>query len=382
MHFLEDMRQKIGIGDKISALLGSILPELRLRKIAAQSGSEAVVLFTSGSEGEPKGVSLSHDNLLCNIQQIRARVALHAYDRFLNVLPMFHAFGLTVGAFAPLLAGVRCHHHPSPLDYKTIPGLAYGLKATVLAGTNTFLSAYAKNAHPYDFHTVRLVVAGAEALRESTRMLWMEKFGIRIFEGYGATEASPVIAVNTAIFHRSTTVGRLMPGIEQQLVPVPGIEEGGQLHVKGPNIMLGYLKPGGDGVAQMPENSLGPGWYDTGDVVVVDDMGYIRIIGRSKRFAKIGGEMVSLATVEMCAAAVWPDAMHAVVSIADTAKGETISLLTEHDGAGRKELLDYIVRAGLSNIHLPGRIVTTGEIPMKGTGKIDYQAVATFYEDV
>jgi acyl-[acyl-carrier-protein]-phospholipid O-acyltransferase / long-chain-fatty-acid--[acyl-carrier-protein] ligase len=379
--FLEDLRNEIGIGEKLQGFLAALWPERRLKKLGIKPDDEAVVLFTSGSEGEPKGVVLSHDNLLSNIQQIRARIALHADDVFLNVLPLFHAFGLTVGTLAPLLAGVRSHYHPSPLEYKKIPELAYRIKATVLAGTNTFLAGYARSAHPYDFHTVRLVVAGAEALREDTRVLWMEKFGIRIFEGYGVTEASPVIAVNTAIFHRAATVGRLLPGIDYRLLPVSGIKDGGLLLVKGANIMLGYLRPGGDGKPEMAQIAdLEPGWYDTGDVVVVDDLGYVCIVGRIKRFAKIGGEMISLATVEKCADTLWPDCRHAVVALPDSKKGESINLVTERNGATRKELLDYIAQAGFSKLHLPAQIIYVPEIPMKGTGKIDYPEVTALID--
>ncbi|MBF0357810.1 MAG: AMP-binding protein [Magnetococcales bacterium] len=373
--FLEDLRQEVGLSQKILGLMASFWPESRLSAVAAKAEDRAVVLFTSGSEGEPKGVALSFENILCNLQQIRSRIALNSDDIFFNVLPQFHAFGLTVGTLAPLLAGVRAHYHPSPLDYKKIPEIAYQIKATILAGTNTFLSGYGRSANPYDFHTIRLVVAGAEALREETRMLWMEKFGIRIFQGYGATEASPVIAVNSAAFNKAKTVGRFLPGIEYRLLKVPGIQDGGRLLLKGVNIMQGYLQPGVGGKAEMPETELGPGWYDSGDVVVVDELGYITIVGRVKRFAKIGGEMISLAMVETCAATVWPDHQHAVVAMPDTRKGECLYLATTKHEANRNDLLKHLKESGFSTIYLPSHIIQVEEIAVNGSGKTDYSKV-------
>ncbi|MBF0380113.1 MAG: AMP-binding protein [Magnetococcales bacterium] len=373
--YLEELRPQISLKDKLLGLLGSFWPERRVNHNSAKADDTAVVLFTSGSEGDPKGVALSHDNILSNLQQIRARIALNSDDKFLNVLPIFHAFGLTVGTLAPLLAGVRCHYHPSPLDYKKIPELANQLKVTILAGTNTFLSGYGRNAEPHDFQTLRVVVAGAEVLREETRVYWFDKFGIKIFEGYGATEASPVLAVNCEVFNQATTVGRFLPGIEYKLMPVMGIKEGGLLLVKGSNIMQGYLQIGGGCIPVMPKNELGPEWYNSGDVVVVDELGFVKIVGRVKRFAKIGGEMVSLAGLESIAATVWPDHQHAVVAQPDAKKGESLYLATTKQGAAKNDLLSHINSIGLSKLYIPSQIIYLDEIPMNGVGKIDYAAI-------
>lgn len=376
--YLEDVRAEIGWKNKMAGLWAGLWPERQTAVRQGKAEDEAVVLFTSGSEGEPKGVALSHDNLLGNIHQIRARIGVRCDDRLLNVLPIFHAFGLTVGSLLPLLTGARCHLHPSPLDYKKIPSLAHEMGATILAGTNTFLAGYARTAHSADFQCLRLVVAGAEPLREETRRQWMERFGVRIFEGYGTTETSPVLSVNTVSAYCSGTVGRLLPAIDYQVIPVSGVSVGGRLMVRGVNVMLGYLQPGGCGVPERPMTPLGSQWYDTGDVVVIDEAGFVRIVGRVKRFAKIGGEMVSLSAVEACAAAVWPEAHHAVVALPDGHKGEILCLVTEGEAMKRHTLLDYINRSNMSRLHLPTKMLAIPEMPIKGVGKIDYPTLTAW----
>ena len=297
----------------------------RGRRSAA--GEPAVVLFTSGSEGLPKGVALSHRNLLANLAQIRAVVDINPTDRVMNAMPMFHSFGLTGGTLLPLVAGMKVFLYPSPLHYRTIPELTYGTDATITFGTDTFLSGWARYANAYDLRTVRYVVAGAERLRDETRRLYSDRFGARILEGYGVTEASPVLAVNTPMHNRPGTVGRFLPGVEHRLETVPGIERGGRLWVRGPNIMLGYFRTG-------TLEPLEDGWYDTGDIVDVDPRGYVAIVGRAKRFAKIGGEMVSMAAAEGLAAEVWPEAKHAVLSVPDARKGEALGPADDAEGCG------------------------------------------------
>ena len=372
--YLEDLAKNISTKDKVLAFIKANTADYWYQASAVNPDSPAVVLFTSGSEGTPKGVVLSHANILGNLKQLEACINFNAQDRVLNFLPMFHSFGFTVGTLLPLMNGIKTFFYPTPLHYSVIPEIAYETHATIMFGTNTFLSAYAKTAHPYDFYNLRYVVAGAEKLQENTRQLWADKFGIRILEGYGATETSPITSVNTPLHYKAGTVGRFMPCMEYQLEPVPGITEAGLLHVKGPNIMLGYLLADNPGVLVPPESIYGKGWYDTGDIVHVDEQGFISIRGRSKRFAKVGGEMVSLTAVEQLAINAWPQAQHAAISVPDAKKGEQVILVTTQKQASVHELAS--ASPGVALISLPKKIVIVEAIPVMATGKINYSGVA------
>lgn len=379
---LEDLRKRVGLITKLVALASVPLARLIYRQIvgAPKPDSPAVVLFTSGSEGTPKGVVLSHANVLANSRQIAARIPFGSHDVILNALPLFHSFGLTAGTLLPILAGMRTFFYPSPLHYRIVPEMAYDVNATVLFGTNTFLKGYARYAHPYDFYSIRYVFAGAEKLQDDVRRAWMEKFGVRIFEGYGTTETSPVLTANTPMDYRPGSPGRFLPGIEYRLEPVAGVAAGGRLHVRGPNIMLGYLLADHPGELVAPQSIHGVGWYDTGDVVRLDADGFLHIQGRAKRFAKIGGEMVSLAVAEDLAARTWPDALHAVINLPDPQKGEQLVLLTNRREANRAELVARARTDGIGEINVPKRIVTTKTMPLLGTGKIDYAATRVTVE--
>lgn len=381
--FLEDLVEAITGLDKLRAFVGSRTAGLWYRhRDRKQAHEPAVVLFTSGSEGEPKGVVLSHGNLLANREQLAARLDLNAQDTILNALPMFHAFGLTAGTLLPLLYGMRTFLYPSPLHYRIIPEIAYDLNATILFGTNTFLAGYAKHAHPYDFYSVRYVFAGAEKLQDDTRRLWVDKFGLRVLEGYGATETSPILAANTPMFYREGTVGRFMPGIDWQLETVPGVPEGGRLHVTGPNVMLGYLRPERPGHLERPVSRFGAGWYDTGDIVKVDGEGYVTICGRVKRFAKIGGEMVSLTAIEDIAARLWPGQLHAAITLHDERKGERILLVTQQRKAQRTEFARAAQTLGYSEFYAPREFLYAKELPLLGSGKVDYPALARLVDEM
>ncbi len=372
--YLEDIAQTITKQDKFKALWQSKTADSWYRKSAPSPDSTAVVLFTSGSEGTPKGVVLSHANVLGNLRQLESRISFTPQDVVLNFLPMFHSFGFTVGSILPILSGMRVFFYPTPLHYAVIPEMAYELKATIMFGTNTFLTAYAKKAHPYDFYNMRYVVAGAEKLQETTRQTWLDKFGIRILEGYGATETTPITSVNTPMYYKAGTVGRFMPSMEYKLEPVPGIQDAGQLHVKGPNIMQGYLLNDNPGKLIPPESIYGKGWYNTGDIVNVDEEGFISIRGRSKRFAKVSGEMVSLTAVEQLATNAWPNGQHAATSIPDPRKGEMVILLTTQKDAAIQTLV--AASPGVAAISLPKKILIVESIPMLATGKINYPGVS------
>jgi acyl-[acyl-carrier-protein]-phospholipid O-acyltransferase/long-chain-fatty-acid--[acyl-carrier-protein] ligase len=392
VRWLEDVKRDLGLGDTIVAWLKSRTGGGRH---AAHPDDPAVVLFTAGSEGTPKGVVLSHANLLANRAQLVARLDFGPADLVLNTLPPFHAFGLATGTLLPVLSGVKVFLYLSPLDYRTIPEVAYDIDATIMFGTNTFLAGYARFAHPYDFHRVRYVFAGAERLEPETRRTWIEKFGLRILEGYGATETSPVLATNTAMEYRTGSVGRLLPGVEHYLEPVSGVERGGRLCVRGPNVMLGYLQPGTGklrtaidkaieddqaGRLEPPRTERGEGWYDTGDIVTIDDDGFVTVEGRASRFAKVGGEMVSLAVIEELARRVWPDHRHAAVSLPDPRRSEQVLLLTEQADAQRQGLLRQAQAEGRSELYVPRQIVHVDAIPLLGAGKTDYVAARELAE--
>jgi len=375
---LEDAGAALTIASRLRGWLRG-----RLAKSDSAGGrpdQAAVVLFTAGTEGSPKGVVLSHANVLANRAQVAARLDLGPHDVVLNALPPFHAFGLTTGTILPLLSGMRVSFYPSPLHYRMIPEIAYDLGATVLFGTNTFLAGYARFAHPYDFYRGRYVFAGGEPLQVETRQTWFEKFGIRILEGYGATETSPVLATNTPAHYRADSVGRLLPGIETSLERVPGLERGGRLCVRGPNVMMGYLRSDRPGELQPPQTPGGPGWYDTGDVVEIDGDGFLYVRGRVKRFAKIGEEMISLARVEELAEHAWPQIHHAALSVPEERKGERLVLLTERRHPRRQDLLEQARKEGISELHVPKDLVEIDAIPLLGAGKVDYAAALRFVE--
>jgi len=372
--YLEQLREKIGLGNKLTALVQARRPAARYRNKVKKPdpNSPAIILFTSGSEGVPKGVVLSHANILSNFAQVRVHIDFKPSDILFTCLPLFHSFGLNAGLLMPLLAGSKVFLYPTPLHYRIIPQMVYEKNATILFGANTFFKGYAKSAHPYDFHNLRYVVAGAEKLRDDTRQQWVEKFGIRVFEGYGVTETSPVISVNTPLISKTGTVGLPLPGIECYLAPIEGIEDGGRLVVHGPNIMLGYLLHDSDGKIVPPVTERGEGWHDTGDIASIDENGFITIMGRAKRFAKLGGEMVSLTAVEELAMHTWPEASHAAVALPDDKKGEKIILVTDYTGADRKQLQETARKLKYSEIYIPKKIIFAEEIPVLGTGKTNY----------
>ncbi|MBA2934852.1 acyl-[ACP]--phospholipid O-acyltransferase [Sphingomonas sp. CGMCC 1.13654] len=370
--WLEDLAATIGTGAKLRALIAGKFARSIHKRLRIDPNTPAAILFTSGSEGLPKGVALSHRNLISNCLQLAARIDFNPTDIVLNALPVFHSFGLTGGTLLPILNGIKTVLYPSPLHYRIVPALAYDANATILFGTDTFLAGYARMANAYDFYSLRYIFAGAEKVRDTTRATYAERFGLRIMEGYGATEAGPVIAVNTPMHFRAGTVGRLLPAIEANLEAIPGIDdEGGsvgRLAIRGPNIMAGYYKADAPGLLQPPHD----GWHDSGDIVKIDAEGYVSIRGRAKRFAKIGGEMISLPAVEGYAGQLWPGLDHAVVTRPDPRKGEQLVLFTTKAGATASELLGWAKANGVAEISVPKDVRVIDALPVLGTGKLDY----------
>ena len=368
--YLEDVREGLTRRDKLAGLISDAAAwALRAHGSPDDVG---VYLFTSGTEGEPKGVVLSHANLIANAEQAKQHIPeIYRSDIAVNPLPTFHCFGLTGGLILPLMAGFKAILHPTPLQAKSIVQRVREHQATILFATDTFLGQYARVSDGDDLKSLRFAVCGAERVKDETRSMVRRRFGLDVLEGYGATEAAPVIAVNEVSFNKPGTVGRLVPGMEAQLTAVPGISGAGRLFVRGPNVMKGYVTAERPGVV----TPLTDGWHDTGDIVAVDEDGFITIRGRVKRFAKLGGEMVSLAVVENCAASLWPDSGHAAIAVPAPRKGEQIVLVTDYPDATRNDLVSFARNHGVSELAIPGRIVHVDAVPILGTGKIDYAAV-------
>jgi acyl-[acyl-carrier-protein]-phospholipid O-acyltransferase/long-chain-fatty-acid--[acyl-carrier-protein] ligase len=366
MLWLEDIAKTVTGIDKA---IGWVMRNSVLQK--SRPDDPALVLFTSGSEGLPKGVVLSHANILANCAQIERRVEFSSKDKLFNALPVFHSLGLTGGMILPLVNGVRLYLYPSPLHYKIIPQAIARTRATILFGTDTFLTGYARTAKDSDFETLRLVVAGAEAVRKDTHETWKHRFDTMVLEGFGMTEAAPVVAVNAPQTNRVGSVGQLLAGMEHRIEPVEGIDSGGKLWVKGPNVMLGYMLAENPGVLVRPQD----GWHDSGDIVDIDEQGFITIKGRVKRFAKIAGEMVSLGAVEIIAQNLWPEDNHAVVAVPDKRKGERVVLVTTAGEATRDSLADASKKSGYTELYVPNSIVHVPQVPVLGTGKTDYTTV-------
>ncbi|PAS91369.1 MAG: bifunctional 2-acylglycerophosphoethanolamine acyltransferase/acyl-ACP synthetase [Candidatus Dactylopiibacterium carminicum] len=369
--WLEDLRDAISLGDRVWWLLRARFSPLCACP-RSHADDPALVMFTAGSEENPKGVLLSHRALLANVAQIRAVLDISSNDVVLNALPLHHSFGLTAGALIPLLSGAKLFLYPSPQHHRVVPELAYNSSATILCGNNSFLANYGRHAHPYDFSRLRCVIAGGEKVTPEVRELWFEKFGARIFEGYGATEAACAIALNNPMASRWGSAGPLLPGIQHRLQPLLGLPaNAGVLHVAGPNMLSGYLRTTHPGVPAAPQSCFGPGWLDTGDVVSFDDDGFLHVLGRAKRLLTHAEASVSLGLIELIATAAAPDADHAAL---ETPPGE-ILLLTTAPALDTEALHTAAARLGWPEHALPARIEHRASLPMLAPGKPDYAAL-------
>lgn len=374
--YLEDVRETVKTSDKIKAVIGPLLPKMVLNSPPYKK--PGVILFTSGTEGNPKGVVLSHKNLVANCEQVRSHIELLPDDVLFNPLPTFHCFGLTAGSLLPLFIGIKVALYPSPLHVKIIPERIKKTGATLAFGTDTFMNRYARAGKEGDLSGLRFAICGAEQVRDETRAFVKKKYNLTILEGYGATEAAPVVAANQIGANKPGTVGRLLPGMESRVEPIPGIAKGGRLFIKGPNIMMGYLTVDKPGELQ----ALADGWHDTGDVVEIDDDGYIAIRGRVKRFANIAGETVSLAVVESCAKAVWPDNEHVALIQPDPKKGEQIVVLSDCPDASRPLIQSWAQSHGVAELSVPRKVYVVDEIPLLGTGKVDYVGAQKMLDEI
>jgi len=365
MVYLEDLRAEISWPDKAGAFVSTRTP-IRL-ETPAHANDRAAILFTSGTTGAPKATVLSHANLLANVEQCRQHGQFEPGWVFFNTLPVFHAFGLMAGALLPLLIGLKSVLYPSPLHHERIPKLVRDTHANVLVSTDTFALSYARAARAGELSGLKYAVLGGERVREETRAAYAQ-FGVAVLEGYGATECSPVVAFNQPRANSPGAVGRLLPGMEARLEPVAGVDDGGRLYLRGPNVMLGYLAA--DGSISPPVE----GWFDTGDLAKFSDDGFLTILGRLKRFARLGAEMVSLDAVEAHARALWPNGRHAALVTRGARGGEEIVLVTDQADATTALLRQWLAAHGAPHQEAPKRILVTVTVPTLAMGKIDYQA--------
>ncbi len=382
--YLEDFREKISWKDKILALLRFTKIVSFHRSLFASSASHsgkvfsesnpAVIMFTAGSSGMPKGVVLSHRNIVANFYQFNTIVDFNLKDVLFNVLPVFHSFGLIVGLLAPLFSGLKVFLYPNPMQYRLVTKFVYFCDATIILGTNVFYRGYALKAEQTDFYKVRYAFSGAERLQDEVKQMWNEKFGIRILEGYGLTEAAPVVATNTPLHYRKNTVGRLLPALKYKLEKVAGISVAQKLYLKGPNLMLGYLKNNNSG-----EISFLKGWYDTGDLVNIDEDGFVQIVGRQKRFCKVAGEMISLVLVEKITKKVFPKSTVAAIATESKQKGEKIILVATDNQVNLSTIREYLLKNAENILLLPQELLKLPQIPLLGSGKINYPELVNIY---
>ena len=376
MIFIEDILAQLSKFEKFIALLKSKLPTPLLKNLTGAEDLDraAVILFTSGSEKEPKVVQLSQRNILSNIDAFSEMMDIYGMDNLLAVLPYFHVFGLTINLWTPLCLGMTSITYANPLEFKTVARIIRETKPEILVGTPLFLEGYVKQSQPGDFASIKLAVSGADKCPERLRTLYRDKHGIEIFEGYGTTETSPVISANPRDRNKPGSIGIPIPGTRVKILHLETGKdcetgETGKILVKGEGVMSGYLN-------DVEESSLRikSGWYDTGDLGYLDEDGYIWHKGRLKRFVKIGGEMISLVLVEETLNELTPEEVECcAVELPDSKRGSRIIAVInseiDHAELGKR------MSDELPNLALPKKYVLVPDFPRMGSGKTDFRTL-------
>jgi acyl-[acyl-carrier-protein]-phospholipid O-acyltransferase/long-chain-fatty-acid--[acyl-carrier-protein] ligase len=383
MIYLEEIMKSVSIFDKIKAAYAAGQPvDTVLKKIHGGNEDDTLlVLFTSGSEKEPKGVQLTHRNISQNYESLIKAFEFTSADIFLANLPYFHVFGQTANLWVPILAGMTLVTYANPLDFKTICDIVREERATLVTGTPTFFWGYLRNSKPGDFATARIMLSGADKCPDALRKGFIEKHGKVLLEAYGTTETSPAITVNTLQFNRPGSVGRPIEGVQVRL---ENYESGetcavgaiGKILVKGDNVMKGYFDD-----FEQTSLSIRHGWYDTGDMGYLDADGYLWHVGRLKRFLKVGGEMVSLIKVEdVLEKLLPPDVECCVVEVPDALRGaKIVAAVTQQ--IDEKVTLKKMSEQ-LPNISMPSKFVIIPEMPKTGSGKIDFRTITEKVRDI
>jgi len=373
---IEDIMEEIGVGDKIAAALKSKMTASAICKgfPHAHPDDDVVILFTSGSEKEPKAVELTHTNIGSNVQDAIEVFELTSDDIIMSMLPLFHVFGQMVDFWLPMILGSTAVTYANPLDYKTIPKIIKEEKPTMMAGTPIFFAGYVREASQGDFESLRIIIAGADKTPDWLREAYMEKHGKVLLEGYGTTETSPVVSANTYKNNVPGSIGKVFPSVQVKITDIntgetkkPGEE--GKILVKGPNVMKGYFD-------DIEETSLRVenGWYDTGDMGVLDKDGFLWHRGRLKRFVKIGGEMVSLVKTESILEETLPEGVTCcIVEIPDSLKGaRLVAAVTKK--VKEKEIIQKMSKT-LPPIAIPKKFIVFDELPKMGSGKVDFRTI-------
>src|SRR4030042_1179854 len=383
MVLIEDIMESVTTGDKLTAALKTKLPVNAILK-SIHKGDEndtAAILFTSGSEKDPKAVQLTHRNIASNIENFGNYVNISESDILLANLVFFHVFGLTVNLWVPFYYGMTMVTYANPLDFQTISNIARGEKPTIMVGTPSFFWGYLQKSEPGDFKTLRLMVAGADKCPDALRAGYLNKHGVTLLEGYGATETSPVISVNSLEFNKPGSTGKVIPNVQ---VRIENFETGetcktgetGKILVKGDLVMKGYYDD-----PELTAEVLVDGWYNTGDMGFFDEDGYLWHAGRFKRFAKVGGEMISLVKVENTLEKLLPEGVSCcVVEISDEKKGSFI-VATVSMEVNKTEILRKMLNE-LPIIALPRQFIVIKELPMMSTGKIDFRKVTGIVQEI